>query len=338
MTLELRLAAESPAAKAKAEAAQQRMAERGREPGWSLLHNPTPFVVEQSGYRSGARAARSRARKRTACVCGGAGAGALNRSLRRTDRDLMVLRAEVDFVEAAGARSPATVYPPPAAAGRTSTNRPARRSPPSPPACKPSRCSPSAPDADKHAALAAVTAAVHGKNKHVLAMPATDTATAFADTHPYAERRTDPAATRARLDNGTWTIPAGQPAHHRRRRPPRPKPVALLHRARRPHQHQTAAGAHPDPGTRPRPHPRRRPGRQPALGSARRHPDTGPAPPDRPGPHQQPPRREPTRHHRTTATPPNNSPAATPWPPPTKPIQPRPQPHPRHTRDHGLEH
>ena len=65
------------------------------------------------------------------------------------------------------------------------------------------------PDADKHAALAAVTAAVHGKNKHVLAMPATDTATAFADTHPYAERRTDPTATRTRLDNGTWTIPAG---------------------------------------------------------------------------------------------------------------------------------
>ena len=65
------------------------------------------------------------------------------------------------------------------------------------------------PDADKHAALAAVTAAVHGKNKHVLAMPATDTATAFADTHPYAERRTDPAATRTRLDNGEWTIPAG---------------------------------------------------------------------------------------------------------------------------------
>ena len=32
-----------------------------------------------------------------------------------TERDLMVLRAEVDFVEAAGSRSPATVYPPPAA-------------------------------------------------------------------------------------------------------------------------------------------------------------------------------------------------------------------------------
>ncbi|WP_052765351.1 MobF family relaxase, partial [Mycolicibacterium obuense] len=31
-----------------------------------------------------------------------------------TERDLMVLRAEVDFVEAAGSRSPATVYPPPA--------------------------------------------------------------------------------------------------------------------------------------------------------------------------------------------------------------------------------
>jgi hypothetical protein len=65
------------------------------------------------------------------------------------------------------------------------------------------------PDADKHTTLAAVTAAVHGKNKNVLAMPATDAATAFAETHPYAERRTDPTATRTRLDNGEWTIPAG---------------------------------------------------------------------------------------------------------------------------------
>ncbi|WP_233165286.1 DEAD/DEAH box helicase family protein, partial [Mycobacterium sp. AT1] len=52
LTLELRLAAESPEAKAKAAAAQARMAQRGREPGWSLLHNPTPYVVEEMGFRS----------------------------------------------------------------------------------------------------------------------------------------------------------------------------------------------------------------------------------------------------------------------------------------------
>ncbi|MGV7254596.1 helicase [Mycobacterium kansasii] len=50
LTLELRLAAESPQAKAKAQAAEQRMRERGRQPGWSLLLNPTPRVVEELGY------------------------------------------------------------------------------------------------------------------------------------------------------------------------------------------------------------------------------------------------------------------------------------------------
>lgn len=44
------MAAESPEAKARAEAAAQRMKARGREPGWSLLLNPTPSVVEELGY------------------------------------------------------------------------------------------------------------------------------------------------------------------------------------------------------------------------------------------------------------------------------------------------
>ncbi|MGH3556008.1 MAG: helicase-related protein [Mycobacterium sp.] len=50
LTLELRLAAESPAALAKAAAADQRMAESGRKPGWSLLLNPTPSVLAELGY------------------------------------------------------------------------------------------------------------------------------------------------------------------------------------------------------------------------------------------------------------------------------------------------
>ena len=50
LTLELRMAAESPEAKARAEAARQRMKMRGREPGWSLTLNPTPALVEELGY------------------------------------------------------------------------------------------------------------------------------------------------------------------------------------------------------------------------------------------------------------------------------------------------
>ncbi|MDG5780017.1 hypothetical protein, partial [Mycolicibacterium fortuitum] len=52
LTLELRLAADSPEAKQKARAAEQRMIMRGRKPGWSLLLNPTPAVLEESGYPS----------------------------------------------------------------------------------------------------------------------------------------------------------------------------------------------------------------------------------------------------------------------------------------------
>lgn len=52
LTLELRMAAQSPEAKAKAAAAEQRMAARGRKPGWSLLLNPTPALVEELGYPS----------------------------------------------------------------------------------------------------------------------------------------------------------------------------------------------------------------------------------------------------------------------------------------------
>ena len=52
LTLELRIAAESPEAKAKAAQAEQRLKARGRKPGWSLLLNPTPALLEELGYPS----------------------------------------------------------------------------------------------------------------------------------------------------------------------------------------------------------------------------------------------------------------------------------------------
>lgn len=52
LTLELRMAADSPEAKARAAAAQQRMEARGRKPGWSLLLNPTRAVLQESGCPS----------------------------------------------------------------------------------------------------------------------------------------------------------------------------------------------------------------------------------------------------------------------------------------------
>src|SRR5699024_2038161 len=49
LTLQLRLDAESPEAKQKAQEAAERLKMRGREPGWSLLRNPTPAVLEETG-------------------------------------------------------------------------------------------------------------------------------------------------------------------------------------------------------------------------------------------------------------------------------------------------
>lgn len=52
LTLELQLAADSPEARAKRDAAARRLTERGRKPGWSLLRNPTPSLLEETGYRT----------------------------------------------------------------------------------------------------------------------------------------------------------------------------------------------------------------------------------------------------------------------------------------------
>jgi hypothetical protein len=67
LSLELRLAAESPEARAKAAAAEQRMTDRGRKPGWSLLLNPTPRLLDELGYPTAETLRRAvRARERIA--------------------------------------------------------------------------------------------------------------------------------------------------------------------------------------------------------------------------------------------------------------------------------
>lgn len=50
LTAVLRLEAQSDAAKAAAAAAKDRLKAAGREPGWTLQLNPTPAVLEESGY------------------------------------------------------------------------------------------------------------------------------------------------------------------------------------------------------------------------------------------------------------------------------------------------
>lgn len=50
LTLELQVASDSVEARERRAAAEQRMADRGRAPGWSLLLNPTPAILEKTGY------------------------------------------------------------------------------------------------------------------------------------------------------------------------------------------------------------------------------------------------------------------------------------------------
>lgn len=52
LTLELQVASNSLEARERRAAAEQRMNDRGREPGWSLQLNPTPRVLEMSGYEN----------------------------------------------------------------------------------------------------------------------------------------------------------------------------------------------------------------------------------------------------------------------------------------------
>ncbi|MDT5054703.1 MAG: hypothetical protein QOF66_3069, partial [Mycobacterium sp.] len=108
LTLELRLASQSPEALAAAAAADERMKEHGREPGWTLLHNPTPYLVEESGFLD-ADSMREAVRhnERAAAL-----EWAQNRS-GTVDVDVSRLRAEVDYLDAAGGVSGAGMYPAP---------------------------------------------------------------------------------------------------------------------------------------------------------------------------------------------------------------------------------
>ncbi|WP_373120728.1 MobF family relaxase [Mycobacterium marinum] len=65
------------------------------------------------------------------------------------------------------------------------------------------------PGADKPAALAALTNAVHRDNHHVLALPATPQATEYAAQHRYADTTSRPERALDKLQTGHWKLPIG---------------------------------------------------------------------------------------------------------------------------------
>ncbi len=52
LTAQLHVDADSPHAHARAEETRQRLATQGRAPGWSLVLNPTPALIEEMGEAS----------------------------------------------------------------------------------------------------------------------------------------------------------------------------------------------------------------------------------------------------------------------------------------------
>ena len=123
--------------------------------------------------------------------------------------ELPMLASEVTQIEASWQRSPATVYPP--AHGWEDLDDATRAAVSTVTASMQNvQVLTVGTDADKHATLAAVTAAVRGKNKHVMAVPATRTAATEATQQSYdIDRIASPRRTRDLIDSGKWTIPPG---------------------------------------------------------------------------------------------------------------------------------
>jgi hypothetical protein len=187
LTLELRLASQSPEALAAAAATDERMKERGREPGWTLLHNPTPYLVEESGFLD-ADSMREAVRHREHSA---APEWAQSRFVT-VDVDVSRLRAEVDYLDSAGGVSGARMYPPPADRYASVPEQDRQAVATVAEGAQSVQVLTIGADADEAAALTAIAAAARTKQQRILALPATDTAKAHYDEHPYADGANTP--------------------------------------------------------------------------------------------------------------------------------------------------
>jgi hypothetical protein len=144
--------------------------------------------------RAEASAARAFAQARTAA----AGHGV----------DIARLRTEVECLEAAGV-SGAGMYPPPAD-GYAAVPEPDRAAVAAVAAGAQSVLVLTVGEgADKDATLTGIAAAARGKGQRILALPATPTAKAFYDAHPYADAANTPQIACEKFRDGRWIAPAG---------------------------------------------------------------------------------------------------------------------------------
>lgn len=219
LTLELKLAAESPEALQRAAAAKERMAQRGRKPGWSLLHNPTPFVVDQYGFadapamREAVKAAERSALRESLgpdAIIGYPLPGELQR-----------MRNEVEVVELAGGRSPATVYDGPKESdlyyGNSSMRMSAQvqavvsRIVDSDMSVQPLRVHEhwEVIPGERRAIMDALAKTVWRNDLKVLTIPASQTAAAQARSGIYCRKQAGAAEAITRFGSGEWKLPPG---------------------------------------------------------------------------------------------------------------------------------
>jgi conjugative relaxase-like TrwC/TraI family protein len=131
------------------------------------------------------------------------------RTTASLDVDVSRLRAEVDYLDAAGGVSGAGMYPAPPDR-YASVPEPDRQAVAAVAAGAQSvQVLTVGADADKTAALTAIAAAARAKEHRNLALPATDTAKTHFDAHPYADAANTPQVAHDRFTAGQWTPPPG---------------------------------------------------------------------------------------------------------------------------------
>ena len=124
--------------------------------------------------------------------------------------ELPALRDEIDFLDIAGRRfAPATGYPTPAhtLSHLDQAHRQAVTGIAS--SLQSVQSLHLYPGADKPAALGALADAVHRDNHHVLALPTTQPATAYAANNRYADTTSSPDQALHKLQTGRWKLPLG---------------------------------------------------------------------------------------------------------------------------------
>jgi hypothetical protein len=195
------------------------MAQRGRKPGWSLLHNPTPYLVDHHGFPNAAAMreavkAAERAALREAlgpdAIVGYPLPGELHR-----------MRTEVDLIELAGGRSPATVYDGPRESDLYYGNSLMRMSDQvqaavtriidSDMSVHPLRVHErwEVIPAERHAIMDALAKTVWRNDLKVLTVPASPTAALLARSASYCRKRATAAEAIANVDSGEWKLPPG---------------------------------------------------------------------------------------------------------------------------------